>query len=297
MDSYPNNRGSNFTNKLPVPLEFPPDTYVSLEEISYINAFYNVVGERNKISVFDFEHEWPPHSPHNSKPYSMWGKFHNVTLRDGHYTSRDGLVDMLNEVISSTGVKQVENKKIFTYDATSLKIHYNMQNIQASIFLRGALLNLLGIKQGAQGSSNEFMVVGRAKDAETFEWTKENGEKEIRHFYHPENQWSSSGNEGNSDYPVNLAPYSSMVIYTDIICSQIVGNMYSDSLRCLAIKAPDSAPPSQVIHEVKNPYYLKLNRRFISGISVVIKDLQDNFIDFLQGETRIKLRFRQKKDI
>ena len=270
MDSYPNNRGSNFTNKLPVPLEFPPDTYVSLEEISYINAFYNVVGERNKISVFDFEYEWPPNSAHNSKPYSMWGKFHNVTLRDGHYTSRDGLVDMLNEVISSTGVKQVENKKIFTYDATSLKIHYNMQNIQASIFLRGALLNLLGIKQGAQGGSNEFMVVGRAKDAETFEWTKENGEKETRHFYHPQNQWSSSGNKGDSDYPVNLAPYSSMVIYTDIICSQIVGNMYSDSLRCLAIKAPDSAPPSQVIHEVKNPYYLKLNRLFISEISVLI---------------------------
>ena len=42
LDLYPENVGSIFTNKLVVPQQLPDNTYVALEEIGYINTFYNV---------------------------------------------------------------------------------------------------------------------------------------------------------------------------------------------------------------------------------------------------------------
>ena len=297
QDEYPSNTGSNFTNKLPVPLYFPEDTYCALEEVSYTNSFYNVKGERNRISVYDFETEYPPLSAHNKHEYPIYGAFHNVELKDGYYTSKVDLIKMINEVIQNTGVKSVQKKEIFKYDPTTLKVHYDMTGIQASIFLKGALLNLLGMKTGRQAGPDMFMVIGWEKQGLTFEWTDKKGVKTTRHHYHPRIQWRSDGINGESDSPVNLAPYTSMAIYADCIVSQVTGDQYSDNLRCLPIKDPSVTLPSQIIHEVKNPYYLKTNKRYFESITIYIKDLQDNFIDFLSGEVRVKLRFRQKKDI
>ena len=294
LDEYPDNKGSHFTNKLPIPLSFSENWQVALEEISYTNCFYNVVGKRSKISIYDLEHRWEPGTKYNKDKYVKYGSFVSVQLEDGYYTSEEALIRMINKVISNSGVKALKDTEIFTYDKITLKVHFDMTKIQSSVLIKGPLLNLMGFEVGKQRPMGQYICLGMKKDTPTFEWRKEDGTTETRHFYHPNHTWFSNGVKSSFKYPLTLAPYTSMVVYTDIIASQMCGNVFSDAIRFLPIKDPSLDVPTQIIHECRNPYFLSLNKRYIPTIELIIKDLQNNYIDFLQGEVRVKFRFRRK---
>ena len=47
------------------------------------------------------------------------------------------------------------------------------------------------------------------------------GKKETRHWSNPSYTYKSAGMEGVMEYPLQLTPHSSMVVYSDIVRSQV----------------------------------------------------------------------------
>ena len=86
-----------------------------------------------------------------------------------------------------------------------------------------------------------------------------------------------------------LRTFNSFAVYTDIIDSQITGSSYSDCLRLVAIK--EETVGQEVIESFQKPYFLKLNKRYITSITILVKDIHNQFVDFKEGIFRVKLRF------
>ena len=82
MDLHPENHGSSFTNELVIPQQLPENTYVSLEEISYVSAFYNIRDSRNNITIYDFLYEYPPNTERNPNAYPTYGAYRNCALKE-----------------------------------------------------------------------------------------------------------------------------------------------------------------------------------------------------------------------
>ena len=82
LDLYPGNVGSSFVNKLVVPQQLPNNTFVSLEEIGYVNSFYNVRKTQNSITIYDMLYEVAANTPKlNPNPYPIYGAYFASPMR------------------------------------------------------------------------------------------------------------------------------------------------------------------------------------------------------------------------
>ena len=318
LDLYPENKGSFFTNKLVAPQQLPDNAYVALEEIGYINTFYNVKNDSSSLTIFDMFHEFPPHSEENDNDYPTYGAFQNCLLREGLYGSMQELCDMLNDVIRDSGVSQVKDKTIFTFDPRTMKFSYNLEGLWLSLWLRGDLLNMMGVEY-VPATYSQYVVLGKSKMGEFYEipeseipkpnessspsylsrpilWpqpSRDEGVKLIKRRYrHPQLWWraNSKAAKDTFEFVAQLTLVNSFLVYIDCIDSQITGDSYSDALRTVAIKGNEK-PGTSVVTHFNKPYFLRVNKRFIPTITIEIRDLAGNFIDFKQGLVRVKLRF------
>ena len=302
LDLHPENRGCLFTNQLPNAQLLPPNTYVGLEGISYINTFYNVKKKYASLTIFDMLKEYPPHSARNSHDYPIYGKFYPIHLKEGIYHTITELCKMLNECLRESLCPYFSEKKepTFTYNPVTMRFSYDLEGFWGSIWFRGDLLNLMGIET-KQSNMNEYVIIGKSKNSDTYEYPRslltprkkevEKTEMVTRHFAVAA-MWTADSSEekGTFEYIAQLKVVNSMVLYTNIIDSQITGDVYSQVLRIVPIKASNPVGASIVTHFTK-PYYMKCNRRYISSITIEIKDLAGREIEFLQGIVRVKLRF------
>ena len=300
MDIYAENRPSKFTNKLPSPQSYPAGTTCGLQEIEFIHSWYNITLKANNISIFDFFHEFKPGSPQNPLPsnYSRWGKFYYCPMKEGYYETFEDLCKMVNDSIKNSGVGQVAQKDIFTYDPISMKFSFNVEDLYITLFLRGDILNYLGMET-TQATLQQYVLLGKPKTKSgTYDYlvpkdpNNPQGPQviETRHFMHPARSWDTSDKASDqAPFVAQITLLTSLVIYVDVIESQITGDTYSDALRIVAInKRP---PGTNTILQFHKPYYLRLNKLYIPSISVEIRSLAGDLIDFKVGRTRLKLKF------
>lgn len=319
MDVYPNNTSSNFTNLLPSAQDLPENTYVALTEFSYTNCFYNIESSSTRLTIWDKTVLQPPHTPHrNPTDRPLYGEFYAVPIKAGYYPSMSAICSMINQAIRDVGVEAFAGKNVFSYDETSLKVAYDMSDIDATLFIKGPLLNLMGVEK-RKAEDNELVILGKAKEGlyyevevevDVEEGGKETGEteegkeegkgketrKEKRYYIKPSHEWPESRNQKDTfTHVAQLTTQSTMLVYASIITSQISGDSHTDILRWIPM-APikgEQGLGAQVVYECQEPHFLRVRQRYIKEINIQVKSLQDSFISFLVGCTRVKLLFRQ----
>lgn len=321
LQEYPSNKGSSFTNRLVTPQVLPDHSYVGLEEISYINTFYTISRDNNYLAIYDMLYEHPPNSKENPNDFVTYGSFYFAPLKLGIYKNLQDLCDMVNEALRNSKCPQLQGRTIFTYDPVKLKFTYDITGLWLSLWLYGDLINILGVEKKI-ASENEYTVIGHDKLKPTYEYITNppsppeeppkntnspfrytekkkiqsfqisEPEVTIRHFQHPDEVWKSDSKEPKRTFScvAQLCSVNSFCVFTDIIQSQVTGDVYSDALRFISINSTDQLGASVVTHFSK-PFYYKCNKRFIDTISIEIRDIAGRPINFLQGHVRIKLHF------
>ena len=93
----------------------------------------------------------------------------------------------------------------------------------------------------------------------------------------------------NNDKPVDVVGETNTLLYCDLITPQFVG---SDYVRCLRTFIH---PSKFCEHRFDNVYYVPVQKRSFQDISILIKDIKGNHINFKAGTTPTKavLHFRR----
>ena len=299
-DLYKENHGSKFTNRLVVPQHLPENCYVALRELEFIYAFHNVQVQKNTITVYDWLYKHEPNTERNPNPYPTYGKFVNCSVKEGLYDTFPALCEGFNQSLKDSGLSELKDRNVFSYNKRTMKFSYDVDGAYVSIFLKGDVLNFLGIEKEKAGIS-DYVVLGRAKDKPTYvievpkDPKKPEGEKikEIRHLDNPKSTWESTiETKDEFTHIAQIILVTSFVVYVNIIESQVTGDVFSDALRIIPINKQE--PGSNAIVKFDTPYYLKVNRRHIPTITVEIRSLEGDLIKFLIGRTRVKLQFTTK---
>jgi hypothetical protein len=297
-----NNTNSNFTNLLPVTQNLPPNSYVALEEIAYTHCFFNIANDKNKLTIWDPLFENPPKSENNPFNFPIYGQSTVMNLKEGFYESLKDICDMLNQSLEDTGLVQFQGNEIFKYNPVSFKCSFNMKDIFASLFIRGPLLNILGIEL-EPAKDSQSVCIGISKEKPTYEFVENiydpkkpdkiiGTRKVMRRYIHPTRHWKAKIAD-DFEHVAQLTTFQSMVVYCDIIGDQITGESFTNVLRFLPINK--ATPGTQIVAECKTPHFLKVSQRFFKSITIHIKDLEGNFVDFKMGYVRVKLRFKQQE--
>ena len=287
-DLYPNNSASSFTNKLIVPQYLPENAYVGLSEISYNNSFYNITKTKSRIIIFDWLHKIPKNTEENPKDEDVYGKTYEVDIKEGYYDTPQKFCDMLNNAVKTCGALWMKALQVFSYDEISQKFSYDVTDQWITIFLIGNLVHMIGIER-EQATSTQTVILGKSKSTPTYEIGGV-----TRNLVNPDARWNAVENcKDRMSHVYQLVMMQTLCIYCDIIESQKTGDSYSDILRLVSIK--DEKPGKQVVEHFDNPFYLKVNTRFVSSITIWIRDMYGNEVDFKRGDLRVKLHFVAKK--
>lgn len=288
-DLYKDNHGASFTNKLIVPQYLPENAYVGLSEISYNNSFYNITKEGNRISIFDWLKKIPKKTAENPKDIDVYGELIEIEIKEGYYNTPEKFCEMLNKAIQTSGSKWMENLTIFSYNEINQKFGYDVSNMWLTIFLTGDLIHMIGIER-QQATSNQSVLIGKSKQAPTYEYGGA-----TRTLIKPDWKWEAAEEvKGSMMNVYQLVMVQTLCVYCNIIESQKTGDSYSDIIRLVSIK--DDKPGKQVVEHFDNPFYLKVNARFIPSITIWIRDMYGNEIDFKRGTVRVKLHFITKNE-
>ena len=294
LDLFPSNTGSHFTNKLVVPQFLPENTYVGLSEISYNSCFYNIIKSETSISIFDWLHENKKTVENEetgaTEIIKTYGElYRQLPIEEGYYDEAEKVCSMLNKVIRSSGVEQLKTHDVFIYNPISRKFSYNLENLWLSLFISGSLVHLLGVER-KQALPGDTIILGLPKTEPTYIYNKE-----TRTLIHKDWHWEAEIKlKDTMSHVCQLVMVQTMCIYTNIIQSQKTGDKYSDLLRLVSIKEEKFG--RQVVEHFDQPYYLKLNARYIPSITISIRDLFGYSIQFLSGIVSVKLKFIRKPE-
>lgn len=85
--------------------------------------------------------------------------------------------------------------------------------------------------------------------------------------------------------------YRVLMLYTDIIEPQMVGDIFAPLLRIINVRGNDG---DMVLEQYDRPHYLPVNRKSIETLEIAIRLHNGNLVPFERGRSYIKLHFRQK---
>lgn len=92
--------------------------------------------------------------------------------------------------------------------------------------------------------------------------------------------------------PDPSANFRVLMLYTDIIEPQIVGDVYAPLLRIINVTGSDG----DMVHiQYDKPHYLPVSRKLIETIEINIRTHLGSFVPFERGRSYVKLHFRQKQ--
>lgn len=87
------------------------------------------------------------------------------------------------------------------------------------------------------------------------------------------------------------AHYRILMVYTDIVAPQIVGDVLAPLLRIVNVTGKDG---EVIIARYDRPHYLPVNRKCIDTLEIVIRTHTGELVPFQRGRSYVKLHFRQK---
>ncbi|KMQ81411.1 lrr and pyd domains-containing protein 3-like protein, partial [Lasius niger] len=85
--------------------------------------------------------------------------------------------------------------------------------------------------------------------------------------------------------------YKVLLLYTDIIEPQIVGDVTAPLLRIVSVSGQDG---ELVSAQYERPHYLPVSRKTIDTIEMNIRLHTGELVPFERGRSYVKLHFRQK---
>ena len=169
VDTAPDSCAASFTNVLPQAQHFPSDAdvYAALVEFEYTHCFHNVQTETLfPIVIFDMKHKWKPEpgvkGARNPNTYPTYGKFHFLPLPSGYYDTAEKICDVVNQTIKNSGIEDLKDRDIFTYNPLTLKVSYDLSDLWITLLLRGEILVFLGMDRGHDGLE-DFGMWGKSK--------------------------------------------------------------------------------------------------------------------------------------
>jgi len=85
--------------------------------------------------------------------------------------------------------------------------------------------------------------------------------------------------------------YHVLMVYTDIVEPQLVGDVLAPLLRVVRVKGQDGETVSE---QYDRPHYLPVNRKMIETLEIVIRTHRGCLTPFERGRSYVKLHFRQR---
>ncbi|GFV95191.1 uncharacterized protein TNCV_1293091 [Trichonephila clavipes] len=87
------------------------------------------------------------------------------------------------------------------------------------------------------------------------------------------------------------ANYRVLLLYSDIVEPQIIGDVLAPLLRIVNVTGHDG---ETVCMKYDRPHYLHVSRKQIDTLEIVIRSHTGELIPFERGRSYVKLHFRQK---
>lgn len=241
--------------------------YVTLPSDSSMNYF-----PENKISHFitrlpipiELKGDWEvglveiiyPHTWYNVNEQNNLIGF---DIGDGKTIARrlpPGCYESVPDILKAIAIKDIENLIVFTYNPVTKRVRIKVKN-KCKVILSDGVAQLLGF--------------------EPVEISVPDHEVEI-------NSYSPYVADPNGHYRV-------LMIYTDVIESQIVGDTLAPLLRVVKVTGTDG---ELVSDQYDRPHYLPVSRKMIDTLEIVIRTHTGALTPFERGRSYVKLHFRQK---
>lgn len=180
-------------------------------------------------------------------------------LGDGKVIGRripPGFYGTVPDILKAIHIKDHENKIYFSYNSVTKRVRIQVKN-KARVILHDGLCQLLGF------------------DPDEIETVEENVEATVE-----------------SPYVADpCAHYRVLMVYTDIVEPQIIGDVVAPLLRIVNVTGSDG---ELINAQFDRPHYLPLSRKIIDTLEIVIRTHTGVLTPFERGRSYVKLHFRQK---
>lgn len=241
--------------------------YVTLPSDSSMNYF-----PENKISHFisrlpnpiELTGEWEvglvefiyPHTWYN---VNNTNNFIGFDLNDGKIIGRripPGFYESVPDILKAVAIQDHKNKIYFNFSIVTKRVNIKVKN-NARVVLYDGLAQMLGFEPCEINS------------------TTEQPEKTV-----------------HSPYVADpCAHYRVLMVYSDIVEPQIVGDVLAPLLRIVNVTGNDG---EVICVKYDRPHYLPVSRKQIDTLEIVIRTHIGELTPFQRGRSYVKLHFRQK---
>lgn len=226
----------------------------------------------NKISHFitrlpaplELKGEWEVGLVEFIYPHTWYNVNHSTNLigfdlNDGKLLARripPGFYETVPDILKAIAIPDMEKKISFYYSSITKRVTVNVQN-NAKLILHNGLAQMLG--------------------------------------FEPCEIASLDGNiEQTVDSPLVADPcahYRVLMIYSDIVEPQIVGDVLAPLLRIVNVTGKDG---EVICVTFDRPHYLPISRKSFDSLEIVIRTHLGELTPFERGRSYVKLHFRQK---
>jgi len=180
-------------------------------------------------------------------------------LGDGKELTRRipaGCYETVTDILKAIFIKDMQDKISFNFNAVTKRVRIKVKN-NARVILHKGLAEILGFEPTVISSTNErgeaFMESPFAADPS--------------------------------------AHFKVLFVYTDVVESQIVGDVLAPLLRIVHVTGIDG---DLVNVQYDRPHYLPVSRKDIETLEIVIRTHTGDLTPFERGRSYVKLHFRQK---
>lgn len=180
-------------------------------------------------------------------------------LNDGKELGRripPGFYESVPQILKAITIKDHENKIYFQYNPVTKRVRINVKN-NARVILHDGLAQMLGFDPCEIASIDENLEITE-----------------------------------DSPYVADpCAHYRVLMLYSDIVEPQVVGDVLAPLLRIVNVTGKDG---EVVSIQYDRPHYLPVSRKMIDTLEIVIRSHTGELMPFERGRTYVKLHFRQK---
>lgn len=167
-----------------------------------------------------------------------------------------GCYETVPDILKAMYVEEHEDKIIMSFNPVTKRVQINVKKM-AKVVLHDGLAQILGFEPTEISSLNpnsESMIVSPLVADPT-------------------------------------AHYHVLMVYTDIVEPQLVGDVLAPLLRVVRVRGQDGDTVSE---QYDRPHYLPVSRKMIETLEIVIRTHMGCLTPFERGRSYVKLHFRQK---
>lgn len=266
LQTYPDNKTSNFTVSLPRAINLTGDWKVALVSASYPNTIQNVPPYHDslKLSLLKYAEGWP------ESRYLHLDVF--IHLPIDYYSSVNEIVSLLNE---NTRLKMRGRDlgDLFVFDQETKKVKVN--TVARSNFVRCQEIMLNGKVARAYAKTLQFegrlgMILGFEPDTNLL-----NDEEIIAKFY-PRLENGVSQNT---------------YIYCDLIEPQIIGHKMAQIIKIMPTLTKNATFGEMILHDFSTRDYYPVVKKNIQEIKIDIRENTGELLPFAFGQSTLTLHF------